>query len=58
MKKFALFAMLLCSGMLFGCTKPKETPKEKPAATEGEKKTTESTTTSTELPPAGGGETK
>ncbi|MBN2578805.1 MAG: hypothetical protein JXB10_07425 [Pirellulales bacterium] len=26
MKKFALFAMLLASCMIYGCQKPKETP--------------------------------
>jgi hypothetical protein len=37
MKKFALFAMLLCSCMMYGCTKPKEKPageEDKPAASD------------------------
>jgi hypothetical protein len=57
MKKFALFAMLLCSGVLFGCTKPKETkPTEKPATTETKEKGTDSVSTPAEPAPSGGGE--
>ena len=53
MKKLALFAMLLCSCMMYGCTKPEGQPAGEGTTTEG---TTEGETTTTgDTTEAGGG---
>jgi hypothetical protein len=36
MKRFAIFALLLTLGVVFGCTKPAEKAKEDPAKTPAE----------------------